>query len=348
MLPCATFIVKIFTYGEIFMSFSTHHLSWGGIAAVVCIAVGSHWDTVIHLTIGHTLLAPAHLLLLLGLALFSFCGVIALIQSRKEGGGKVRRGTKIVAWGGGVVFFSMLIFDELWHEIFGIDQTAWSPPHLAASSGMIIALFGMVLVMIRPSSPAFRFISFQDTKTTLVCAAMFLVVLFNFIEFDLPSSKWLAIRLPGFFYPVFLTVTITFFFLLIAHVSYTIGMASVAALIAWIFFTIVGIGVETITHFSYVKIPFLIFLPAFLFDLLLLRSRKTIASQLRLAVITCACSYWGIVGWAVITKLPQRLSGGLIQWVLWFAVFLIAVSFLLFFLAQKIARQNYSLLKKDS
>src|SRR3989338_1813822 len=308
---------------------STPYLSWGGIAAVVAIAVWAQWDTFVHTTSVHNLFDPAHLLLLAGLMLFSACGIVALVQSRKEHDPRILMGTRIVAFGGIFVFFSMLVLDELWHLIFGLDQTAWSPPHMAATFGMFSALLGMFVITVEPTAGTFRN-RVSETKAILISAAMLMVLLFNFIEFDLPTSLWLVSVLPGFFYPVFLSWAIMTTFVLMFAVQRKIWAASIAAVISWSFFTATGIAVETATRSSYVEIPFPIFLPAISFDLLLSLYKRTtfpLSWQLicGIAAVTFTTSFWSIVGWSVVTALPQRLSGSPIEWVSWFAIFLMMV-----------------------
>jgi hypothetical protein len=46
----------------------------GGIAATVFISLGRWWDTLTHITRGHWLLAPAHLVMIAATALFTMCG----------------------------------------------------------------------------------------------------------------------------------------------------------------------------------------------------------------------------------------------------------------------------------
>jgi hypothetical protein len=101
----------------------------GGLVATVFITVGSLWDTLIHMTQGHWLLAPAHLVILAATVLFTACGGAAL-GFRRRTDATIRRALTVVVAGSVVVVVSLTVFDELWHVFFGLDTTGWSPPHL--------------------------------------------------------------------------------------------------------------------------------------------------------------------------------------------------------------------------
>ena len=86
---------------------------------------------------------------------------------------------------------------------------------MAATLGMMTALWGLAALTIEEPSSCTRRLSLSDTPLVCIAAAMFVVVLFNFIEFDLPTAQWLALALPGLFYSVTLTTTLVFFFVLL-------------------------------------------------------------------------------------------------------------------------------------
>jgi hypothetical protein len=106
----------------------------GGLVATVFITVGSLWDTLIHITQGHWLLAPPHLVIMAATVLFTACGGAALGFLRRTEA-TIRRALTVVVAGSGVVVVSLTVLDELWHVFFGLDTTGWSPPTCCSGRG---------------------------------------------------------------------------------------------------------------------------------------------------------------------------------------------------------------------
>jgi len=77
--------------------------------------------------------------------------------------------------------------DALWHEIFGIDLTAWSPPHVTISLMMAVVLVGAAAMLVdaherervaRPTVPA-----------VLLCGlALNVLSLIGVLEWELPVA----------------------------------------------------------------------------------------------------------------------------------------------------------------
>ena len=114
----------------------------GGIVATA----GIYWDLGWHYDLGRdTPLAPPHLLIVIGSGLVTFpLLVLAVLVDRAARAGKwvalpVRR-TRGLTWSplvaiaiaGSVVPPVALSLDEVWHRIFGLDTSLWSPTHLLA------------------------------------------------------------------------------------------------------------------------------------------------------------------------------------------------------------------------
>ncbi len=113
---------------------------------------GTQWDIQWHLRIGRdSFWIPPHLMTYSGvtvLVLVSF-GVLAWTSARALGGadrqpGMVRvigvtgtRGYHLAAWGIALTVLAAPI-DDLWHRLFGLDVTLWSPPHLLGLLGGLI------------------------------------------------------------------------------------------------------------------------------------------------------------------------------------------------------------------
>ncbi|MBI2217336.1 MAG: hypothetical protein HYU51_08570 [Candidatus Rokubacteria bacterium] len=125
---------------------------WILFAAHVVASWGTQWDIQWHLTIGRDSfwIAP-HLMTYSGVAaivLVSF-GMLAWTTARALPGAERGPGTMRVlgltgtpgyhaaAWGIALTVLAAPI-DDLWHRLFGLDVTLWSPPHLLGLLGAIV------------------------------------------------------------------------------------------------------------------------------------------------------------------------------------------------------------------
>jgi hypothetical protein len=132
-------------------------------------AWGLTWDIQWHLRIGRDSfwIAP-HVMMYAGVTagfLVSF-GVLALETWRARGGrprpGTLRvaglvgtRGFHLAAWGVALVLLAAPI-DDLWHRLFGLDVTLWSPPHLLGLLGSAVNTLGTLLAAIEVYPAASR------------------------------------------------------------------------------------------------------------------------------------------------------------------------------------------------
>ncbi len=137
----------------------------GGIALWVILAAkllgswGLNWDIQWHVTIGRdTFWIPPHVMIYASvlIALVVSFGVLALDTRRVRAGqpraGTIRvggvtgsRGFHLAAWGMALVILAAPI-DDLWHRLFGIDVTLWSPPHLLGLFGAIVNTLGCLMI----------------------------------------------------------------------------------------------------------------------------------------------------------------------------------------------------------
>jgi len=123
---------------------------WTLIAGHVIAIWGTQWDIQWHLTIGRDSfwIAP-HVVTYSGvtiLVLASF-GVLAWTTLRGAGALQPRAirvfgvtgtpGYQLAAWGM-VLTVAAAPIDDLWHRLFGLDVTLWSPPHLLGLLGAIV------------------------------------------------------------------------------------------------------------------------------------------------------------------------------------------------------------------
>ena len=142
---------------------------WTLVAAKLLGAWGLTWDIQWHLRIGRDSfwIAP-HLMMYAGVTagfIVSF-GVLALETWRARGArprpGTIRvaglagtRGFHLCAWGVALVLLAAPV-DDLWHRLFGIDITLWSPPHLLGLLGTAINTIGTLLAALEFYPPRHR------------------------------------------------------------------------------------------------------------------------------------------------------------------------------------------------
>src|SRR5262245_27508876 len=145
---------------------------WGLIAAKALAGWGVQWDIRWHLLIGRDSfwIAP-HVMTYAGVsacALLAF-GMLAFDTARARSGERVPDGVRYfgltgtrgfhLAWWGIAVTILAAPIDDLWHRLFGLDVTLWSPPHLLGLLGAQINTLGCLTIALelwRPGSRAGR------------------------------------------------------------------------------------------------------------------------------------------------------------------------------------------------
>jgi hypothetical protein len=132
---------------------------WVLLAGKLLGAWGLTWDIQWHLLIGRdTFWIPPHLMmyggitagLLVAFAVLAADTVAATRGVRPRAGITIlgltsTRGIHLAAWGVGLVILAAPI-DDLWHRLFGLDVTLWSPPHLLGLLGSAINTIGTLLI----------------------------------------------------------------------------------------------------------------------------------------------------------------------------------------------------------
>ena len=150
---------------EVWIASSTEGLSWRRavlwalVAAKIVAGWGLQWDIQWHIRIGRdSFWIPPHMLMYAGvtaIALLSF-GTLARDTWRRRGrpagegemavmGCVSTPGFHLAAWGVALTVLAAPI-DDLWHRLFGIDVTLWSPPHLLGFFGSFINSAGCLLI----------------------------------------------------------------------------------------------------------------------------------------------------------------------------------------------------------
>jgi hypothetical protein len=132
---------------------------WALLAAKLVVGWGVGWDIRWHLVIGRDSfwIAP-HLMTYIAVtaAAVLALGVLVVETWRARRGAALpgvvtvarlsgTRGFHLAWWGMAIVILAAPI-DDLWHRLFGIDVTLWSPPHLLALVGSQVSNLGGLLI----------------------------------------------------------------------------------------------------------------------------------------------------------------------------------------------------------
>ena len=134
---------------------------WTLLASKLIAGWGVQWDIQWHVLIGRdSFWIPPHVMTYAGVALavlVSF-GLLAweTLTGRPDRGPGAppvlrilgltgTRGFHLAAWGIGLTVLAAPI-DDLWHRLFGLDVTLWSPPHLLGILGAVINSFACLVI----------------------------------------------------------------------------------------------------------------------------------------------------------------------------------------------------------
>ena len=229
------------------------------------ICFGGYWDASEHevtgiIPGGEDFLWPPHLMLYAGFLLafiVSMGGLVALaIPNLRSGVKDPRKWVRSNPYVGAVVLIAgyglfSIPGDAIWHELYGIDLTAWSPPHFflaMSASGLAVFAAGLLLSGSRKrsletdslltyplsSQSAARgsrgrgktwqrvseFASVADWRSLAnlfyIAVALLLFVSFGTIEWEMETISALVARRPIWLYPTIIGVS-SFFFLIVGR-----------------------------------------------------------------------------------------------------------------------------------
>lgn len=120
-------------------------LFWLTIIATIT-RTGAYWDVQWHAVVGRdSFWIPPHDLIYSGVAI---SGLIGLFMVLREGFG--RRWARPLPWSwllvmaGAGCLVGAAPFDDLWHRLYGIDVTIWSPPHMVGVLGAWLIDAGLI------------------------------------------------------------------------------------------------------------------------------------------------------------------------------------------------------------
>jgi hypothetical protein len=142
---------------------------WGLLVAKTVAGLGVGWDIRWHIVIGRdSFWIPPHVMTYAGVAAISvLCFGVLLLETAgarrapapretmRVAGLVGTRGYHLAWWGIALTILAAPI-DDLWHRLFGIDVTLWSPPHLLGLAGAQVNSVGCLLIAREVYAPGSR------------------------------------------------------------------------------------------------------------------------------------------------------------------------------------------------
>lgn len=170
------------TWGESLPLYRT--ALWILLAAKLLAGWGVQWDIQWHVRIGRdSFWIPPHVMTYAGvsIAVLVSLGVLACDTFRRVLTGRQGRGTVRIlgltgtpgfhiAWWGIALTVLAAPIDDLWHRLFGLDVTLWSPPHLLGLLGAAVNTLACFLIA-REAYPARRWI--RDTVLVIAASSLY-------------------------------------------------------------------------------------------------------------------------------------------------------------------------------
>lgn len=162
-----------------------------GLAAVFMGLGGVYWDVGWHATVGReSFWIPPHLPVYAGTALFSYSALCGLLLARRRAGsfgaalsGRVGSGFA-VAMLGSIVQVSAAPLDDMWHRLYGLDVTVWSPPHLMGMTGALVGIYGLIQALGAGLSQDTRRLTLAEINVVLLFAAALALSMFALGRLD--------------------------------------------------------------------------------------------------------------------------------------------------------------------
>lgn len=185
---------------------------------VFLFSVGGYWDASEHVVTGivpggDDFLWPPHLMLYAGFLLsfvVAVAGLVAMAKPNLAAGIRDPRlwtrrnpyvGATVLAAGYGLL---SVPGDAIWHEIYGIDLTAWSPPHvflLVASISTVVCAIGLLLQSRRQDQGRRGFSLFILLLLAVMLNEAYLI---GVLEWEIETVTGYILERPVWLYPVIL------------------------------------------------------------------------------------------------------------------------------------------------
>lgn len=190
------------------------------LVALVAAYMSGHWDAAMHAR-GEVeqFWYPPHygIYFALGVAAgVSIAGFVSLLRAPGSLGTKVRRHPALATVAAAnAIGFTGAPFDAWWHEVFGIDLSVWSPPHLHLLFGMVLAALAGAVYFLddAPVRAAIRPLHPLDRRTFAASMAVvigLLLAAFLFFEYEAGLTNAELLSRPPWTYPILWTAFAVF------------------------------------------------------------------------------------------------------------------------------------------
>lgn len=167
-----------------------------GLVAILTALGGIYWDVTWHVTIGReSFWIPPHLLVYAGVTCLLLSALIGFTLTWRRAGqlrtalaNPVGLGFVIAALGP-IIQIIAAPLDDLWHQLYGLDVTIWSPPHLMGIVGGIVSIYGLLAALgseipSRDARPLWRGVAANEAIGLLLFSAALLLSMFTLSELD--------------------------------------------------------------------------------------------------------------------------------------------------------------------
>ena len=122
------------------------------------------------------------------------------------------RGFHLAWWGMAIVILAAPI-DDLWHRLFGLDVTLWSPPHLLGLAGSQVGNLGGLLIALEVYDKGIKRLA------ALVTSGVFLLGTFYIVVDQSVQTAFLRGGVFFFTYPVLGALAFTYALILVARIA---------------------------------------------------------------------------------------------------------------------------------
>lgn len=195
--------------------------------------LGGHWDVAFHMDAGREgLFSPPHRLIYGGILLSMVVIGAALLRKPQGTTWLAHWRSDAAAFAAGIAMAAQLAsapFDELWHNLFGLDVSVWSPPHALLIGGATAVCLTLASISVRGP------LAVVSAARLLAVAAALLAIDVFLAESVYPMPAWhMSQHRPAFVFPLLEVVGATLAALVASRVVALrfAGTAAVAVFLA--------------------------------------------------------------------------------------------------------------------
>ena len=251
-----------------------------GLGAVFAALSGVYWDVTWHSVVGRdSFWIPPHLFVYSGVSLLLVSALGGFAVAWRRAGSLrsalaagVGSGFAIAAVGP-LVQVAAAPLDDLWHKMYGLDVTIWSPPHLTGIVGGLIGIYGLLAALSAEASfsdrrPLWRGVTVGETMGLLLFGAALTLSMFALgeLDFHLEGRDTL-------FYPLLAGTLAVVPLMGAARYFGRPGSATAVALVYTIFRSLVLLIILAMGSYEHVTPPVFAIAPALVIDFVLWRTQ---------------------------------------------------------------------------